>query len=69
MRKPRPTTLDRALGDVFRNLKPGAYSIDVEDISKNISFLGLAKLKNEGSTHIELDGKEILINPLKQERT
>jgi len=61
--KRRPTAEDRELADVFRKLAPGNYSLDVEDTTKAIAFLGLARLKTEGSIQIDLDSKIVFITP------
>lgn len=61
--KRRPGVLDRDLADVWFGLRPGNYRVSVEDTTKSIRYLGLAKLKVEGSTEIELEDKIILITP------
>lgn len=59
----RPTAEDRDLADVLRKLKVGDYCVSVTG-HNNMMFLGLAKLKIEGSTEITFDDTTVLIVPV-----
>jgi len=64
----RPTAEDRTLADVFRRLQPGRYDLVVDEPSTIAApFVGLARLKCEGATSIEIpDGKLIDIVPQRE---
>ena len=65
LKRIRPTAEDRNLANILRQLKPGNYSISVEDnYAGTMRFLGPAKLKREGSIEITFDKTTVLICPV-----
>ena len=66
MKKKRPTAEDRDLAEVWRKMKPGVYTIEVDDTSKG-PFYALARLKTEGTTEIDFEKTRIIIRPLSHE--
>lgn len=65
MRK-RPTAEDRELAEIFRKMRVGNYSIEVEPRDEGLRFFGLARLKPEGGTEIRFDNKTIYITPVEK---
>jgi hypothetical protein len=62
----RPTASDHNLAEYIYDLAPGTHEIFVEDLSVQagtgpLRYLGLARLKTEGSLTIELGAKLIRI--------
>lgn len=62
----RPTAYDREVAEVLANLKPGTYRLTVESPSSALAFMGLARIKSEGSTHIDFGPTTVLIEPVKK---
>jgi hypothetical protein len=61
--KRKPTAADRDIAIAIERLELGRYTLSVEDTTKSILFLGLARLKVEGSLNIQYSGKDVTIIP------
>jgi hypothetical protein len=62
----RPTAEDRRLADVLRRLQFGQYDLVVDDLSRELhmAYMGLARLKTEGTVEITLpEDKLVVITP------
>ena len=68
MKKRRPTAYERDVVDWLRAMKPGAWKIEVEDMTAAASGFGLAEVKHEGSIAMHFEKITVRIWPLSVRR-